>query len=148
MIIYNVLYIYIYIYIHGAETADCGLLGERMLPSLRHAAAALARPAAAFLPCRADVWVMAVASPWIRSRPAHAPLDTVTSRTRPLDTITSRSRPPGYPTSNTSSRYCHVPPNTSSVMPRPHHGWRRKSRAATRARSRPEYCHVPASTGA
>ena len=47
------------------ETADCGLLGERMLPSLRHAIKSLVRPgppdsARAILPTRAEVFFVLV----------------------------------------------------------------------------------------
>eukprot|EP00960_Hanusia_phi_P055974 763116-Hanusia_phi.AAC.5 len=50
------------------ETADCGLLGEGMLPSLSSAQSRLLAPDGLMIPSRADVYCMLVESPILRSQ--------------------------------------------------------------------------------
>ena len=49
-----------------SEIVDVGLLGEGVLPSVRHAVAHLARPGAVVIPAAATVYARLVALPWLR----------------------------------------------------------------------------------
>jgi tetratricopeptide (TPR) repeat protein len=50
-----------------AEILDVGILGEGMLPTLRHALQCLARPGAAVIPAAATIWVVPVEMPRLRA---------------------------------------------------------------------------------
>ena len=50
------------------ETADCGLLGESMMPSLKRATQQLLAPGGQTIPCKADVHALLVHSPMLCSQ--------------------------------------------------------------------------------